>query len=417
MTDFHHNIFYYYRGAKDSDQDRERQFEDNTTKALINTLKHGDPKVVIKFLKWLGINATENINFELQKKTIGERKISHKSQRLLLALVPAKRSSTNFEKSLKEDSRPDAWIYGDDFVVLIESKIVGYTETNQMRYHFQKLQSNTNESPRYEEQTWADVHHFFTGILTELSGKSEFIVKQFIQYLEWNSMADFIGFEKEIFDFFFTHDDDETRVWVRDTIQAFAEKIRIDLNKFNSFYQDYDMGTLHLKDDYCWVAFGPKDKIYWKDAHQTITVDAQGIEVFVNVELKSAIGKLRAKIRHDKNSFKKVISQLEIDDPFCVKIEERKQMQASSYTCYPIARIEARYLKDSELGQSCFEYIQFLLEQVPLPYLTVRKRIDRKLALELSQKDQGKSLVDKLVFTMKAFHPLVRYINQADYST
>ena len=41
MVDFHHNIFCYYRGFKDEEQSRIRQLEDNTTKALINTLEHG----------------------------------------------------------------------------------------------------------------------------------------------------------------------------------------------------------------------------------------------------------------------------------------------------------------------------------------------------------------------------------------
>lgn len=37
MTDFHRNIFSYYKGASQPEQDREQQLEDNTTKALVNT--------------------------------------------------------------------------------------------------------------------------------------------------------------------------------------------------------------------------------------------------------------------------------------------------------------------------------------------------------------------------------------------
>lgn len=411
MPDFHHNIFYYYKGSKDSDQDRERQLEDNTTKALINTLEYGGPEVAYEFLSWLGINTTEHIKFELQKKTIGEWKITSKSQRVLLALVPAKSTIAKTEQSTKKDSRPDAWIYGDDFVVLIESKVVGGLNTTQMLYHMQKLQLNPNVTPQYEERTWADVHSFFSSTLNNLRSQSKFIVSQFTQYLEWNNMSDFIGFNKEIFDYFITHDDEETRVWVRNTIQLFAESIRKDLCKFDIFYEDFDMGTLHLKDEYCWVAFGPKGKKYRNDAHQTITVDAQGIEVFVNVELKSAIDKLRLKMCQDKDSFKKLLSALDDNEPLCVKIEERKQRQASSYNYFPVARIELPYLKNSETGHLSFEYIQSVLTKIPLPYLTVRLRIDRKTALVLSERDHGRSLVDKVISHLKALHPLVRYIN------
>ena len=59
MADFHHNIFYYYRGALLSDQDRERQLENNTTKTLVNTLSHCSPVVSEQFLDWLGIKTTK----------------------------------------------------------------------------------------------------------------------------------------------------------------------------------------------------------------------------------------------------------------------------------------------------------------------------------------------------------------------
>lgn len=78
MPDFHHNIFYYYRGAMQEDSQFERQLEDNTTKALINTLEHCSQSVSQKFLNWLGIHASGKPHFELQRKSIGEAKIKWK---------------------------------------------------------------------------------------------------------------------------------------------------------------------------------------------------------------------------------------------------------------------------------------------------------------------------------------------------
>jgi hypothetical protein len=133
MADFHHNIFYYYRGAQQSDQERERQLEDNTTKALVNTLEHCSRTIAIKFLRdLLGIVVAEPVRpeFELQKASISKGEIGNKSQRLLLGIVPTKETMdpcTELGKTVvgEGDSRPDAWIYGDNFVVLVESKVEG----------------------------------------------------------------------------------------------------------------------------------------------------------------------------------------------------------------------------------------------------------------------------------------------------
>lgn len=394
--------------------------EDNTTKALINTLEHCGPTIALKFLDWLGIAVTGRVRFELQKATIGTGKIQSRSQRLLLGLVPSRGARDPYaglEETVteKEGGRPDAWLYGDAFIVLLESKVEGPLELDQMQRHFQKLRVGMEGQPRCEVRTWAEAHQFFVEILPELSGKDKWIVEQFIQYLEWIGMAEFIGLEREIFDYFITHDDEEMRQKVRGTVQSFAEKILGGLQAFDSsFYQSYDVGTLRLKDKYCWVAFGPGDKKYRQWAHQTVSLNAYALDVFVNVELKPAIDRLRQRINQDKRAFRRVIAEL--PSPFSVQVIERKKRQASIYDYHNIANLQAEYLKHPELGEHGFDYIETLLERVPLPYLTVTRRIDRDSALKLSQKDQGHSLVDKVVCIMKAFHPLVEFINEPDHT-
>jgi len=227
-------------------------------------------------------------------------------------------------------------------------------------------------------------------------------------------LAEFTGLEEEMFNFFVTHDDQDTRRWVRDTVQSFAEKIKAELNDFDSFYQAYDVGTLRSKGEECWVAFGPRKLEHRKWAHQTVSLRAYALDVFANVEMKPAIARLRKKIRQDKQAFREVIAKLPA--PFSVQVVERKKKQVSLYDYHNIASVEAYCLKYPELGPHGFGYIETLLEQVPLPQLTVTRPIDRDSALELSRKDQGRSLVNEVVRIMQAFHPLVRFINEPEYT-
>jgi uncharacterized protein YktB (UPF0637 family) len=426
MADFHHNIFYYYRGTQQSDRERERQLEDNTTKALINTLKHCDSKVTFEFLGWLGIKATKPVTLELQKAIISKGEIGNKSQRLLLGIVPTKEiknpcAELGRTAAGEKDSFPDAWIYGDNFVVLVESKVEGKEgaslELDQMERHYQKLLVDTEQQPDCRIHTWAEAHRFFKNLSDELGDeltpKDKWLIEQFTQYLEWIGMAEFIGLEQGMFNYFATCIDDrneDDRRWVRGTMRSFAEKILEGLQAVDSsFYQDYDVGRLLLKDDHCWTAFGPKDKNYRRLAHQTVSLHECGLDVFVNVELKDAIDRLRKKIAKDKQMFREIVSRL--PGPFSIRVEERKPKQASLYDYHRVASSEAEYLKDPELGSYGFHYVETLLKRVPLPCFTVRRCIDRDRALELSQRD-GRPLIEEVVGIMKVFHPLVEFINE-----
>ncbi|MGB7581696.1 MAG: hypothetical protein WBL85_04525 [Sedimentisphaerales bacterium] len=427
MTDFHDNIFYYYRGPEQSQQKQiSRQLENNTTKALVNTLKHCESTVAIKFLKWLGITATGKVETELQKTTIGKERIYRASQRLLLGLKATDSTSTKSKESISVNSCPDAWLYGKDFVVLIESKVGNDSfKSDQMQNHLDKLKVDALQEPRCEVRRWGQVRKFFVTILPELKDeKNKFIVEQLTQYLRWIDMTEFTGFEENIFEFFVSSKKDEYyKKLVRDTMKCFAKRILdgpTGLHAFKpSFYEkdkDEDkVGYYHPEYNHFWVAFGPTN--FKKIAHQTISLSDFGLEVFVNVERKSAVDMLKEKTRSDKKTFAKIVADL--PEPFSVRIEERKNKQASLHDYYPIVTLEAGTYRPPHSGpyglkdpkSSGFDYIEGILEQMPSPYFSLRKRIDRKQVLDMS-KGNGDALVETVVCLMKAFHPLVEFINK-----
>jgi hypothetical protein len=414
MTGFYRNVFSYYRGSAQREQDREKQLEDNTTKALVNTLENSAPLVTSEFLKWLGISAHGGTFFALQKPTIGVGTIHRKKHRLLLAIVGTSNETNQsicrqLPQKPEGDSRPDAWLYGGEFAVLVESKIGdAKLELNQMACHWHKLHPT-----RWKIVTWADIHRFFVTLTLRLNdAKSKWLVGQFTQYLEWTGMTEFVGFKEEMFEFFVSSErDPDTKKWVRDTVDALADKVlqgRQGLRHFDKFYAEKHVGNLGKKSGHCWVAFGPSG--LGKLAHQTVSLGEQELYVFVNVELLPVINKLRKKIG---NGFRQVMC--DIPAPYTVRISERKQKQASLYAYNRIAEIqtgiyeEVRYgLTDSD--STGFEYLEKLLLNIKYPDLTVGRSFSRQQVLELSEPN-GERLVAEVLKTQKELHRLVKFIN------
>lgn len=417
MSDFHRNIFSYFRGASQPEQDRQRQLEDNTTKALVNTLEHSDRHVVITFLEWLGISTSGTTRFAQQKVSLGDELVRRKRQRLLLAIVGSKNSANQAlcdRLPVESDgtSRPDAWLHGEDFAVLIESKVEASTlDLNQMACHWHKLHPQ-----KCKVVTWAEVHRFFKELAGSLGDtKTQWIVKQFTDYLEWTGMTEFAGFREEMFKFFVASErDSDTQRWVRGAVEGLADVVlegNDGLRDFDKWYSDKHVGNLAKDADHYWVAFGPaKDFRNW--AHQTISLYEQKLDIFVNVELFPAIKKLRRKI--EGGDFRKVVSKLPA--PFTIHIEERRMTtQPRVFDYFPVADVEGGTqgrrsygLKDAR--SPGFDYVERLLFDIEYPYISVRKSIDRRQVLELSMPN-GDALVTEVLKILKGFHPLVEYIN------
>ena len=89
-SDPHQNIYYYYRGPTTKGSAKTKipydiQLENNTSKAMINTLKHCNPIISQNFLSKMLKIPIESIDFKylLQAQTIGEQKIKIRPNRIL----------------------------------------------------------------------------------------------------------------------------------------------------------------------------------------------------------------------------------------------------------------------------------------------------------------------------------------------
>ena len=417
MTGFYRNVFSYYRGSAQREQDREKQLEDNTTKALVNTLENSAPLVTSEFLKWLGISAHGGTSFALQKPTIGGGRVSRKKQRLLLAIVGTSNENNasicqQLPAEANGDSRPDAWLYGEDFVVLLESKIGDSNlELNQMACHWHKLHPTS-----WKIVTWADIHRFFVTLTPRIKeSRSGWLIEQLTQYLEWTGMTEFVGFKEEMFEFFVTPEKDpDAKRWVRGAVEGLADKLlhgKQGLRQFNKFYVDKHVGNLGKEADHYWAAFGPPN--FRKSVHQTVSLYEQELYVFVNVELLPVINKLRKRIRCGAG-FRKLMCDLPA--PYVVRISERKPTNRPRHFDYNrLAEVRTDNYNGTRYGlEDCqspgFEYIEKLLLDIKYPDLTVGRSFSRQEVLELS-KPNGQKLVAEVLKTMKGLHPLVEFIN------
>jgi hypothetical protein len=254
--DLHHNLFYGYRGPG-TDADRDQQLENNVTKALINTLRLGGTDVWRRFLAWVGITDARDAEFLLQRCHLPSGGAARRRRRVLLGISKGRSSwspdacedmtssvaaVSSISDSLgaladaPEGSRPHAWVYGDGFVVLVESK-VGDNDFSprQMAAHLARLGTAEQTRPKVVLRTWRDVHGFFHGLLPSLADtSSRLLVEQFIQFLEYSDMSGFTGFQREHFGYFLLHHDDDARRWVHGRVKDFAARVQTRLYEFDS---------------------------------------------------------------------------------------------------------------------------------------------------------------------------------------
>ena len=410
------NVYLAYPGARASDEERLRQHEDNLTKALVNTLVHGGPKLRQAILALCGVQLDGDLGCAMQTDEPSGVGVRHRRQRVLLGIVPpgvapGDRAPAGSRPSSTGRRRPDAWLWGRGFSVLVEAKVEGALDDEQWRDHGHWLRGDGG-AIELREIGWPDVHRALGRALPELDRELDrWLARQLRDYLEYTHMAGFTGLESDFFDYFHDPGDEETRLWVRDTFDALAHLIRRRLSEVDAWYVDVDVGRLEGQARDAWMAFGAADKVYRQYAHLTLSAGADGLELKVNVELKAAVQRLRSVLREDPVGLRAALASLPADSPISIVVEERTEERPRVYRYEPRAIFALPTILDPRVGEASFSLFATLIGTIPLPYVTIGARIPRTVAEALSTQDDGTPLVDEIVDRMKALHPLVALIN------
>ncbi len=388
------NIFYYYRGPsnKRKDGQGDKQIEDNTTKALINTLENSKKGLLKHFLKQLRIKPR---NFH---------KVSYDLQ------------------IAEEKSRPDALIEVGPSKVFIESKIDCPLEENQIIRHLESISNGylICITPRLSDSliikrindnrirfiTWKDVYICFQGYLkTAIDDKASFVIHEFVNYLEAINMAPFYGWHKSHFEAFLNIEDDpknELMIRVKGDLQQYLTELREHLQKI-SLFKDLRMkvGNLQPKDyRHCWgVLCTPPLKKMVDTPHFNFVINADEFVVGVQIEGEKPAHYIMKKVKQDAKTFLNLLSPLEGFD-LIIRKRIKRDNRPRNYIGIPIAQIA---LGDN-VSQHDVEFISRKMNQYWLFEISCSKSFKRD---DASIRDA--SFLDTSAKIMKQLEPYYRF--------
>jgi len=272
----HHNIFNYYRGPSklgdEADEGRyHQQLEDNTTKALINLLRHSPPSLTTSFLARCvpGIEAAleEVDGFDYGLQVPKPSVPPSDPMRRLIGLSPMDHIDPDSWSRKGTGSRVDAMIQAPaKSTIVIEVKINGALDGSQLLRHA-KAWGVPYPSPPYPPAdrpaewilvSWKDVYTWARDRLGSVSGEpTRFLLGQFIEYLEDTSLAPFSGFRRADFKFFESKPDSrrpENLMELKTRLDALWRALEDDLRPDETDQLgEIHVGVVKMRDDHAWL--------------------------------------------------------------------------------------------------------------------------------------------------------------------
>ncbi len=356
------NVFYYYRGPSQIKAEMyDKQIEDNTTKAFINTLEHSKKGLLKFFLGKLHIDI----------------RFSKASYDLQIA---------------KERSRPDAVIQLDQKNIYVESKIDSPLEKDQIYRHLESISGSylVCITPRDEDvnivkeinrdnlifTTWKDIYLYFEEY-TKKRKNSEFINKQFLEYLEVINMAPFNGWNKKDFEAFLNIDDDpkkELRLRVKEKLDLYLTELN-KLIKTEKLFNDLEskVGNINEDSNEVWgvLCKAPLNEKVQKP-HFNFWINSDEFGMGIQIEGKKPADKIRNTLKSNPNKFLKISQKLSGFDLIIKKRINPKNIPRAYYG-EEIARIKL----GKDISHDDIEYIIKKIEKYPLFEIGCAKEIKR----------------------------------------
>lgn len=328
------NIFYYYRGPSSKKEGHfDKQLEDNTTKALINTLESSAKRLLMSLLKKteIDIRHLDRVTYDLQVD--------------------------------KESSRPDALIQIDNkYDILIESKVDSPLEEYQICKHLESLSNGylICITPREGDKSvvqrikkanlrfisWKEVYLCFKEQLEKTKDeKSKFIIQEFLEYLEATNMAPFNGWNKKDFEAFLNIEDDprkELRSRVKEKLKQYLLELQRLLKK-EPLFEDLepDVGNIAQDTLQVWgVLCKPPLETKIQRPHFHFIISSNEFFMGVTTEGKIPARNLRNRINCERDRFLKILRKLR--GGYYLTIQERVKVRPRYYDYSNVAEIYLR---------------------------------------------------------------------------
>lgn len=252
------NLFWFYRGQRDSEEFNDTQLENNFTKALFIVLincEHFRSDFLSEFLK---VSNKGEIRFEMQKTIPVDFDSANKP---VLFILTEELKKHGVKKTKKQKSVPDGWIITNNQNILVEVKITGNITEDQLRRHEKKL----GKKSRRIYRTWDELAIFLKDQLAKTQNEVEgFLLEQFVVFLEVEGMTKFSGFNESDLNFFkskknTTH---ETRNALRRKFTNFKEAVTKN-QKLSKHLKPGEVGVLKKYAESIWFPIPLKKTPYF----------------------------------------------------------------------------------------------------------------------------------------------------------
>ncbi|MFA7304025.1 MAG: hypothetical protein WC015_05925, partial [Methanoregula sp.] len=174
--------------------------ENDVTKSFLNILQYTDPIVIKTIIE--NINRKNNTTVSLKSKIQYDFQITDKSiftryphkffLTIISQLTPIDPKDAKF---VNEWSIPDAAIFDDETVLLIEVKTQSPLSISQIQSHIANFVPNATEISFY----WEEIFDVLLELRDKLNEKDRFLIKQFYDYLDMIDLSNFHKFTEDDF--------------------------------------------------------------------------------------------------------------------------------------------------------------------------------------------------------------------------
>lgn len=342
------NLFFQFRGPHSSGSAdfREKQLEDNATKALVFVLEHSDRELVLgPFLRAvLRLDHSPRLNqveFALQRTDIGRPSVR---RRVGVALAPRK-GLADVPGGHRGQGRPDAWIWSDgEFSLFIETKVSGQVSRQQMDGHARHLVGWAGRARTYTTVTWTDVLVFFSALQRSSRLRddvSRLLVSEFLRYLHMIAVTDSPVFDQDDFSFFLSRPEERNefqRAKLTRKLDAFVRTLAEDpeMRKVLLAVSGKPVapsalihpGKLVKTSGSYWITVGAKERR--NRCHFTVRVTEQGLSIEAFSPHKSFTRRLVDKISVKPKTFVHSLHAVPADEPFMLRLREARYRDPNS---------------------------------------------------------------------------------------